>query len=209
LCPLIKRAKEDKIVLLFLDASHFVMGCDFLGCIYGKVRRFVKTFSGRKRYNVLGALNFISKKVTTVANETYITAAQVCELLTMLSEEYTGKVIHLILDNARYQKCEAVKVHAVSLGIILEYIPPYSPNLNLIERLWKYVKGKLRTKYYSDFELFQSRINSIVSSTDKEEKSAVDSLIGEKVQLFDNLTVLNENTLVDKKISSAAQLVAW
>ena len=50
------KAAEDKLVLLFLDASHFVMGCDFLGYIYGKVRRFVKTFFGRKRYNVLGAL---------------------------------------------------------------------------------------------------------------------------------------------------------
>ena len=51
------------ISLLFLDASHFVMGCDFLGRIYGKARRFVKTFSGRKRYNVLGAIDYVIKKV--------------------------------------------------------------------------------------------------------------------------------------------------
>ncbi|MDR3165030.1 MAG: IS630 family transposase, partial [Synergistaceae bacterium] len=75
LLPLMTKAKENELTLLFLDASHFVMGCDFLGYIYGKTRRFIKTFSGRKRYNVLGALNFVTKKVTTVANDTYITAA--------------------------------------------------------------------------------------------------------------------------------------
>ena len=53
LLPLMSKAKKNKLTLLFLDGSHFVMGCDFLGHIYGKTRRFIKTFSGRKRYNVL------------------------------------------------------------------------------------------------------------------------------------------------------------
>ena len=39
-------ANENKLTLLFLDASHFVMGCDFLGFVYGKVRRFVKIVEG-------------------------------------------------------------------------------------------------------------------------------------------------------------------
>ena len=59
------RAKKDEIALLFLDAVHFVMGCDFLGYIYGRERRFIKTWSGRKRYNVLGAMDFITKKKCT------------------------------------------------------------------------------------------------------------------------------------------------
>ena len=113
------KAAEDKLVLLFLDASHFVMGCDFLGYIYGKVRRFVKTFSGRKRYNVLGALNFVTKKVTTVANDAYITATEVCEMLRKVAAEYKGKAIHIVLDNARYQKCEVVMNLADKLLIIL------------------------------------------------------------------------------------------
>jgi len=118
-------ALENKLTLLFLDGSHFVMGCDFLGYIYGKTRRFIKTFSGRKRYNVLGALNIATKKVAV---------------------EYSGKPIHIVLDNARYQKCIIVRELAIELGIELHYIPPYSPNLNLIERLWKHVKSRLRSK---------------------------------------------------------------
>ena len=120
---------------------------NFLGYIYGKARRFIKTFSGRKRYNVLGALNFVTKKVTVVANDTYITVAQVCEMLRKVASEYADKTVHIVLDNARYQKCEIVTTLAQQLGIVLHYIPPYSPNLNLIERLWKHVKSRLRSKY--------------------------------------------------------------
>ena len=76
---------------------------------------------------------------------------------------------------------------AAALGIELVYIPSYSPNLNLIERLWKFVKSELRIKYYDDFDIFKERINSIVSSTDKGNKNRIDSLITDKVQLFDEI----------------------
>ena len=67
-----KQAEEGNLVLLFMDASHFVLGCDYLGYIYSRVRRFVKTFSGRKRYNVLGAIDYVTKRILTVTNDSYI-----------------------------------------------------------------------------------------------------------------------------------------
>ena len=179
-------AKEGKATLLFVDAAHFVMGCDFLGYVYGATRRFLRTYSGRRRYNVLGALNYASKKVTTVSNDAYITASEICELLKKLAVEYVDKPIHVVLDNARYQKCAVVAELANNLGIRLVFIPPYSPNLNLIERLWKHVKCKLRTKCYDDFDSFKGKIDSIVDNTDKDDFSAINRLIGEKVQLFDD-----------------------
>ena len=182
--PLMDRAKSGKATLLFADASHFVMGCDFLGYIYGKTRRFIKTYSGRRRYNVLGALNFVTKKVTTVSNDAYITATEICDLLWKVAAEYGGTPIYIVLDNARYQKCIVVAELAKLLGIQLVFIPPYSPNLNLIERLWKHVKNRLRTKYYDDFDAFQENIDSIVSNTDKCDSAIINRLIGEKVQLF-------------------------
>ena len=157
-----KKAESGDVILLFGDASHFVMGCDFLGYIYGSTRRFIKTFSGRKRYNVLGALDYISKKVVTITNDSYITATEVCLLLHKIAELYSGKELHLVLDNARYQKCRAVQDLAEELNIVLDYLPPYSPNLNLIERLWKYVKGELRSKYYDDFTAFRDKIDNII-----------------------------------------------
>lgn len=189
-----ERAKKGEAVLLFMDASHFVMGCDFLGYIYSRARRFVKTWSGRRRYNVLGAIDFVSKRVHTVANDSYITATEVCQMLRKLRAEYVGKEIHLVLDNARYQKCRIVLELASSLDIHLEYIPPYSPNLNLIERLWKFVKGELRSKYYDDFSLFCNKIDSVIESTTHRNKQAIERLIGEKVQLFDTPALFSDNS---------------
>jgi transposase len=164
----------------------------------------MKTCSGRKRYNVLGALDVVSKKVTTVTNDAYITATEVCELLRKIASEYVGKEIHLVLDNARYQKCAIVQELAAKLSISLEYIPPYSPNLNLIERFWKHVKGRLRTKYYEEFPVFRETIDHIVGCSDGKDKKAVDSLIGDKVQLFDDLVPINSSTFVSKKAEAKA-----
>lgn len=193
--PLMEKAKANaNTVLLFMDASHFVLGPNFLGGIWCRTRRFVHTFSGRQRYNVLGAIDFVTKNVLTVTNETYITATQVCEMLTLIAKEYAGKEIHIVLDNARYQKTAVVMDLAKSLGITLEYIPPYSPNLNLIERLWKFVKAELRTKYFDAFDEFKIRIDSIIASTATTNRNKIDALIGEKVQLYDNLTLVAPNT---------------
>ena len=199
--PLMRRTKRKNSahVLFFMDASHFVHGCDFLGGVYSKVRRFVRTFSGRQRYNVLGAINFATRKVHTVTNTTYITATEICQMLTSLASEYAGKKIHVVLDNARYQKCEAVTTLAHDLKIDLVYLPPYSPNLNLIERLWKFTKGKLRVKYYSDFATYKDSIDSIIENTETVFKEQISSLIADKVQLFDDLEPICENTYASRK----------
>ena len=188
------KRKNSAHVLLFMDASHFVLGCDFLGGVYSKVRRFVTTFSGRQRYNVLGAVNFMTRKVHTVTNTTYITATEICQMLRIAASNYAGRKIHIVLDNARYQKCEAVTSLAKELSIDLVYLPPYSPNLNLIERLWKFTKGKLRVKYYNDFVTFKDTIDSIIDGTDTIFKEQVSKLIGEKIQLFDTLEPICEDT---------------
>lgn len=190
-----EKAEEGTLALLFMDASHFVLGCDYLGSIYCRARRFVKSFSGRMRYNVLGAIDFATKEVVAVANDAYITATEVCEMLRKLSTKYADKPVHLVLDNARYQKCRIVQDLAKELGVNLVYIPPYSPNLNLIERLWKFVKGELRSKYYDDFTAFQKKIDSIIESTTKDNLSKIKNLIGEKVQLFDGMKSITDNTL--------------
>lgn len=190
-----EKAEDGTLALLFMDASHFVMGCDYLGSIYCRARRFVKSFSGRMRYNVLGAIDFTTKEVVTVTNDAYITATEVCEMLQKLSTKYADKPVHIVLDNARYQKCRLVQDLAKELGVNLVYIPPYSPNLNLIERLWKFVKGELRSKHYDDFTAFQKKIDSIIESTTKDNLSKIKNLIGEKVQLFDGMKSITDSTL--------------
>jgi len=142
LFPAIQAAKSGIIELFFLDASHFVQG-GVPSRVWSKVRMWVKTGSGRKRFNVLGSLNFVTKCVETIANETYITSTEVVEMLEKLAVKYSGKIIKIVLDNARYQRCELVITKARELGIELLFLPTYSPNLNLIERVWKFVKTRV------------------------------------------------------------------
>ena len=115
----------------------------FLGYLWTRLRRFIRAPSGRQRFNVLGALNAVTHQLVTVTNDSYINAQSVCDLLRKIAAAHEGIPITLILDNARYQKCKIVWALAESLKIELLYLPSYSPNLNLIERLWKFVKKQV------------------------------------------------------------------
>ena len=180
-----EQAKTGKVKLFFVDASHFVMG-GFSGAVWTKVRRYVQTACGRQRYNVLGALDFVTKTVETITNNTYITSNEVIALIDKLAAAYIGTPIKLVLDNARYQRCKVVIEHAVSVGVELVFLPTYSPNLNLIERLWKFVKAEvLNAAYHSSFDGFRETIDACVGSTHTLHKKRLDSLIAEKVQFFD------------------------
>jgi hypothetical protein len=73
---------------------------------------------------------------------------------------YAGRSITIVLDNARYQKCAVMLQHAAALGIELPHLPSYSPHLNLIERLGRFVrKERLYSKYYSKFDGFKQAIS--------------------------------------------------
>lgn len=129
-------------------------GRDFLVYIYGFVHRFVRTFSGRKRYSVFRTIGYATKKVLVVTNENYITATEVCRMLHKISPEYEGETVQMILDNAQYQKCRAVMDLVETLKIELDDIPLYSSSLKLIERLWRFVKNELHSRYYDDLSTF-------------------------------------------------------
>ena len=177
-------AKNGKVKLFFVDASHFVMG-GFSGAIWSKTRRYVQTACGRQRYNVLGALDFVTKKVETITNSAYITSTDVIALIDKLAAAYAGLPIKIILDNARYQRCKAVIEHAEKVGAELIFLPTYSPNLNLIERLWKFVKAEvLNAAYHSTFDHFIEVIDSCIQATHTAHKDRLDSLISENVQFF-------------------------
>lgn len=67
--------------------------------------------------------------------------------------------ITVVLDNVRYQRCALVQTKADDLKIELLFLPAYSPNLNLIERWWKFVKNQcLYAKYHPDFSSFTTAI---------------------------------------------------
>lgn len=154
--PRLAEVKEGKRVVLFADAAHFVCS-SVLGCLWCIVRFFVPTMSGRQRYNVLGAINAITNDFHTVCNDTYINSLSVCELLKKIGEIYAGKVVTVILDNAKYQRCKLGTELSENLTIKLFFLPSYSPNLNLIERLWKWTKKNcLNCRYYKSFKFLNN-----------------------------------------------------
>ena len=91
-----------------------------------------------------------------------------------------------MLDNARYQKCRLVQDLAATLNIELLYLPPYSPNLNLIERLWKFVKRQcLYSIYYENFQTFKAAITRCLEQTHTTYKQELDTLLTLQFQSFD------------------------
>ena len=87
--PVISAAKRGDVELYDMDAAHFVLGA-FLGYLWSKVRVFIRTPSGRKRYNVLGAYHAIRGTMVTVTNTTYINSSSVIELLGELALLHPG-----------------------------------------------------------------------------------------------------------------------
>jgi transposase len=167
----------------------------FTGQLWSKNRVFIKTASGRSRYNVLGALNFATKKVLTVTNDAYITSVQVIMLIDKLLAEYTGQAIKIVLDNAKYQRCKLVMQYAAEHGVELVFLPTYSPNLNLIERLWKFVKSEvLNAAYIGTFADFKNSIDECLYNLDSKYLAQMHTLITANFQLYttapDNATVL-------------------
>lgn len=182
-----------------MDAAHFVFA-PFLGMVWCFTRLFVKAPSGRQRLNVLAAVDAITHELFTVENLTYITAETVCELLRLLAGAYQGLPITIILDNARYQRCTLVQSAADALGIELLFLPTYSPNLNLIERFWRFVKKQcLYSKYYPDSTAFQQAILSCIHNAPTEHQAALNRLLTLRFQTFQNVSVIGEQKTVSKR----------
>lgn len=182
--PRLEEAKKGERAVFFVDAAHFVMGA-FLGYLWSFTRLFVKSSSGRQRFNVLGAIDAISHQIIMVCNNTYINSGSFCELLWEIYCLKLNVQITLVLDNVRYQKNHLVQALADHLNIELLYLPAYSPNLNLIERLWKFVKKKcLYSTYYSDFNSFKTAILHCLNHTHDIYKKELDTLLTLKFQTF-------------------------
>jgi transposase len=183
--PRLAEAQAGKRAVFFVDAAHFVLA-PFLGFLWSLTRVFIKAPAGRQRFNVLGALNAITHELLTVTNDTYITAESLCALLHKLAALNLAVPITVFLDNARYQKCALVQAVAASLNIELCYLPAYSPNLNLIERVWKFVKKQsLYSKYYTDFAAFKTAIETCLREMPTTHQAALDSLLTLRFQRFE------------------------
>jgi transposase len=188
--PSLTEARAGQRHVFFVDAAHFVMG-SFLCCVWCAVRLFIRAGSGRKRYSVLGAWNAVTQELVSITTDATVNSLTMCALLTKLAAMHSGVPITLILDNARYQHCRLVKDHAQSLNIHLEFLPSYSPNLNLIERLWKFIKKDvLYAKHYDTFAQFQTAIDDCLAKIPTQHREPLKTLMTHNFQTFDKTSFL-------------------
>lgn len=183
--PLLAQARAGQGQVFFVDAAHFVMGA-FLCCVWSAVRLFMRGASGRQRYSVLGAWNAVTHELVSITTEATVSAETMCALVRKIAALGLQGPIHLVLDNARYQHCALVMDLAKSLGIQLEFLPSYSPNLNLIERLWKFIKQQaLYGRHYTTFLEFRTAIDACLEKIPGEHRARLDTLMTHNFQRFD------------------------
>lgn len=182
--PRLAQARAGQRAVFFVEAAHFVLA-PFRGFLWSVPRLFLRAPAGRHRFHVLGALNALTPELVTVTNATDITAPAVCVLLRQLVALNLDVPLSVVLDNARSQRYTQVVTLAASLQIELCFLPPYSPNLNLIERLWKFVKKQgLYSMSYADFTACKTALVQCLAQTQTTQRTALDSLLTLRFQLF-------------------------
>jgi len=176
--------------VFFVDAAHFVFGT-FLCCLWSFARIFVRAASGRQRFNVLGAWNAVTRQLIAVTNTTVVNTETMCELLREIAALALTGPITLVLDNARYQRNAVVQALAAQLGITLLYLPSYSPNLNLIERLWKFIKRRaLYGRYHPQFADFQAAIQETLAGLPTTYAEQLKTLMTLNFQRFEDVSLM-------------------
>ena len=171
----------------FLDAAHMLHAAiPSQGWIKRGQSVQLKTNSGRNRLNILGAYSPAAHDLISLEGRESRDAEQVAQLLRKVRVANPGKRLLVVLDNAPYNHAAPVTEAATALRIELLYLPPYSPNLNLIERFWKFLKRKMaRNRYYATCAEFRTAVQNVLNNIDVY-RDDLASLMTERFQLFTN-----------------------
>lgn len=170
---------------MFGDASHFLHNVH-PGSLWAKrgVRPCLTANSGRKRYSVLGGYSPISQRAVSIRTEGMVNAETVCRFIDALEAAFPqAETITVYVDNARYFHARLVKEYLVGKRVRFVYLPPYSPNLNLIERLWKFCKKTVLVTFYPTFVQFTQVIDNFFDNLERY-RSELTTLMTENFEIL-------------------------
>ena len=156
----LKKQTPEEEPILFGDGVHPTMATKITyGWIRRGIRKPIPTVASRTRLNLMGALNLETMGVTISSYETLDSVAME-QYFDELKLSYPKALkIHLIVDRGPYNTSFATKEAALKRSIILHHLPPYSPNLNPIERLWKVMNESVRNnRFFESAKEFRSQI---------------------------------------------------
>ncbi|MFN9114945.1 MAG: IS630 family transposase, partial [Bacteroidota bacterium] len=177
---------EDKIY--FIDGVHPTHNVKpAFGWILKSEKKTVRSNTGRQRININGALCLNKKEILFQESKTINAQSTINLFKTILSENQNAKNIYIICDNARYYKCELLSLWLKENPIIkMIYLPPYAPNLNLIERVWRHMHKKVTyNKYYAKVSIFRENILNFFLEF-KNNWEEVGKLLNDKFQIIGN-----------------------
>ena len=188
---LLNNTPEDEPII-FGDGVHPTMATKIS---YGWIRtgkdKLIKTTASRTRMNIFGSLNLEDMKLVSTSHETIDSVSMEVHFKELSKQYPDAKKIHLILDQGPYNTSKETKKHAEKYKILLHYLPPYSPNLNPIERVWKIMNEYTRNNhFFESAKEFRKRILSFLNVTWSEiSQSMVDRV--------------NDNFAIVKTVSSS------
>lgn len=181
---LLNKLRDTQEPLYFLDAVHPEhQSRPAYGWIYKGSNVAILTTATQKRVHIFGALSYPGNELSTI-EDTTINSQSVIAMLEQLKFKHPpGAIINCVLDNAKYQKSSVIQQYQVyNRNIKLHYLPAYSPNLNLIERVWKFMHEHVtNNEYYQHFDNFRYSIISFLKNIDQY-KDGLKSLLTFKFQ---------------------------
>jgi transposase len=182
----------DNEPILFGDGVHPTMATKIS---YGWIRtgkdKLIKTSASRTRVNIFGSLNLEDMSLVSTAHETIDSSAMEVHFKKMREQYPQASRIHLIVDQGSYNKSKETRASADKYKITLHYLPPYSPNLNPIERLWKVMNEQIRNnRFFASAKEFRDSIDNFL----KVEWSNISQSMVDRI---------NDNFSVIKTVSSS------
>jgi transposase len=164
--------------ICFMDGVHPTHNVQpACGWIQKGVRKEIPANSGRSRINLSGVIDVIGHKIL-VQEDKMLNAEAIIRFFRKIEEAYPEKNgVHVFCDNARYYRNKAVTEYLKTSKVRLHFLPPYSPNLNPIERLWKWMKERvIYNTYYAEFEDFKLAVFGFFAALST---LAADSVLGQ------------------------------